>query len=99
MQSDAANLFGKLGQIAVAVENALSSGEYQDIGSLLSEHQEVMGQLLGYEPFEPDMKPAIEHAEQHVRSLLSKVQTMQDDVKKQLSTMSRKKLIQSAYHV
>lgn len=99
MQSDAADLFGKLGQIAVAVENALSSGEYQAIAPLLSEHQEVMGQLSGFEPFEPDMKPAIEHAEKNVRSLLKKVQSMQDDVKKQLSTMSRKKLIQSAYHV
>lgn len=99
MQSDAANLFGKLGHIAVAVENALNSGEYQDIGSLLSEHQEVMGQLMDYEPFEQDMKPAIEHAEKNVRSLLNKVQIMQDDVKKQLSTMNKKKLIQSAYHV
>jgi DNA-binding transcriptional regulator YdaS (Cro superfamily) len=101
LQSDHTNeLYIKLGSIATNVEQALLSQDYQQIASLLSEHQKIMNQISVSETtVNQSMKPAIEEAEKHVLSLISKIRDMQNDIKQQLTTMNNKRLIQSAYHV
>lgn len=99
MQSDAQNLLHQLMQIAETVENDLGAGEYQSIAQLLSKHQSVMDQLQACEPFDNEIKPALTQAQEKINALITNIRAMQDDIKKQLSTMNKKKLIKSAYQV
>lgn len=90
----------RLGNIAKDVEKALSSQDFGGIESLLSDHKSVMNRLsMSETPVDQSMKPVIEEAEKSILSLISKIQSMQTDIKKQLSTMNNKKLISSAYNV
>lgn len=100
MQSDhKKTLYTRLGHIAKDVEHALLSQDYQGIESLLSDHQSIMDQIMSEEPVDPELKPVIEEAEKNVHSLISRIRDMQNEIKKQLSTMNKKKLIHSAYNV
>lgn len=101
MRSDhTLSLFDKLGHIAQDVEQALSADDFPAIESLIAAHLDIMSELSSSKtPVNVDMKPAIEQADKNVRELITKIQSMQSDIRKQLSTMGNKKRIHSAYNV
>lgn len=97
---NATELYTRLGNIAKDVDHALSSQDFQGVETLISDHQSIMNQLsLCDQPVDPSLKPVIEEMEKHVLALILKIRDMQNEIKKQLSTMNNKKLIRSAYHV
>lgn len=101
MLSDNTNeLYSRLGHIAHEVEQALCSDDFHGIESLVTEHNDIINALsLSEKPVDENAKPAIELADKNIRALMSKIQDMQNDIKIQLSTMNKKKLIHSAYNV
>jgi len=100
LSDNTVTLFDRLGHIAHDVEQALCSDDFPGIESLVAEHNEIINTLsISNRPVTEDMKPAIEQADKSIQALISKIQDMQKDIKMQLSTMNKKRLIDSVYKV
>lgn len=94
------NLFERLSRITRQMDNIIETNDLNTLSRLLTEHRDVM-ETLDCSEVELDaaMKPVIEDADRNVRSVIEKIHGIQADIKKELLTMNKKKLIQSAYSV
>jgi hypothetical protein len=94
------NLFEKLGEIADGIDRALETHDQERIGLLIHDHDRIMDALKNSsEPVEPGMKDAIVSAEGKIKSIIEKIQTMQSDIRRHLSTVNNKRLLKSAYKI
>jgi hypothetical protein len=94
------NLFEKLGEIADGIDQALESQDQERIGLLVHDHDTIMEALKNSsEPVEPGMKDVIVSAEEKIKLIIEKIQTMQSDIRRHLSTINNKRLIKSAYKI
>ncbi|MFA6010499.1 MAG: hypothetical protein WC799_11000 [Desulfobacteraceae bacterium] len=81
------------------MEKALTSDNDESVKQLVVLHDTVMETLVqGNEELRFEMKDVIIDAEQKIKKLILTIQTMQMDIKSQLSIMNNKRLIQSTYH-
>lgn len=98
MRSDRKALYESLGNLTVDVEKALQSDDQDALDRLTLCHDRIMETLaLGGGETDADMKDAIKDADMKIKKLISTIQTMQADIRTQLSTMNNKRLIQSRY--
>jgi hypothetical protein len=92
-------LYQSLSAIADDMEKALTSDNDESVKQLVVLHDTVMETLVqGNEELRFEMKDVIIDAEQKIKKLILTIQTMQMDIKSQLSIMNNKRLIQSTYH-
>ncbi len=81
------------------MRTALESDQAESVERLLGLHHDVMNELImeGDEK-DPEMHHVIVNAEQKVRELISTIQSMQTDIRRQLSAMNNRRQIESTYH-
>lgn len=93
------NLYRSLGDIASDMRTALESDNTESVERLLQLHDGVIHDLaLEGDETDPDMKNAIGDAERKIRALISTIQTMQTDIRRQLSAMNNRRQIESTYY-
>lgn len=98
MRSNRKALYESLGNLTVDVEKALQSDDQDTLDRLALCHDQIMETLVrGGDETDADMKDTIKDADMKIRKLISTIQTMQADIKSQLSTMNNRRLIQSRY--
>lgn len=98
MRSDRKTLYESLGNLTVDVEKALQSDDQEALDRLTQCHDRVMETLAqGGGETDAGMMDAIKDADRKIRKLISTIQTMQADIRTQLSTMNNRRLIQSRY--
>lgn len=99
MQSDRKALYESLGTLAGDVEKALGAEDHQDLlDRIAMRHNDIMEDLGRHgDETDPEMRDVIENANLKVKKLMSTIQTMQADIRSQLSTMNNRRLIQSGY--
>ena len=91
-------LFEKLGLIASDIEKALSSGDFEAAAPLVEQHDALMKTLSrSGDVADMGMKDVIVDTEKKISHLISTIQTMQTDIRNQLSTMGNRRLLQSKY--
>jgi mevalonate kinase len=92
-------LFEKLGQIATEIDHVLSLNDENRLGQLLTQHNDVMVALNhSNEVVDIGMKDIILETEEKVRSVLSRINSMQTEIKKQMAVINNKRMLKTAYH-
>lgn len=92
-------LYQSLSAIAVDMERALTSDNPESVDQLVILHDTVMATLAqDSDEIDLEMRNVIADAEQKVKKLISTIQTIQTDIRSQLSTMNNRRLLQSTYH-
>lgn len=91
-------LYDRLTAIASDIVTALDNKDFQALAGLSDNHSQVMKEIrqMGIHK-DIHMKPALEKAEKQVQSVMTKIQTMQNEITDQLSAMNNKRLIKTAY--
>ncbi len=98
MRSNRKALYESLGNLTVDVEKALQSDDQGTLDRLALCHDQIMETLArGGDETDAGMMDAIKDADRKIRKLISTIQTMQADIRTQLSTMNNRRLIQSRY--
>lgn len=97
-KEDRKKLYDTLGDLAVSIETALKENDDQKVMALVSEHDGVMETIKGLgDETDPEMTVPVSEAGQKIRQLISTIQTMQKDIRNQLTVMNNRNLIRTAY--
>jgi len=92
-------LYQSLSAIADDMEKAITSDNDDSVKQLVVLHDAVVETLAqGNEELNFEMRDVIIDAEQKIKKLILTIQTMQKDIRSQLSIMNNRRLIQSTYH-
>ena len=92
-------LFEKLGQIATGIDHALSLNDDDSLSHLLKQHNDMMVALNNSnEDVDIRMKDVILETEGKVRAVLSRINSMQTEIKKQMAVINNKRMLKTAYH-